>query len=96
MKHVMVRYRVKADQVEANEALVRDVYEELAAVRPDGLRYATFKLDDGVTFVHIAEHAVPNPLAAVEAFQRFQAGIAERCDEPPAVMEVEQIGSYGG
>jgi hypothetical protein len=95
MKRVMVRYRVKPDQVETNEALVRDVYEELARIRPDGLRYATFKLDDGVTFVHVAEHADPNPLPTVEAFKRFQADIGARCDEPPSAMEVEQIGSYG-
>jgi hypothetical protein len=95
MKRVMVRYKVKPDQVETNEALVRDVYEELSRVRPDGLRYATFKLDDGVTFVHVAEHGEPNPLATVEAFKRFQADIRDRCDEPPAAMEVEQIGSYG-
>ena len=95
MKRVMVRYRAKPDQVEANEALVRDVYEELALVRPEGLCYATFKLADGVTFVHVAEHAEPNPLRAVEAFQRFQAGIGDRCDESPATVEFEQIGSYG-
>ena len=33
MKRVMVRYRVKPDQVEANEALVRAVFEELARER---------------------------------------------------------------
>ena len=91
----MVRYRVKPDQVETNEALVRDVYAKLARTRPDGLRYLTFKLDDGVTFVHVAEHAEPNPLPAVEAFQRFVAGIGDRCDEPPATVEIEEIGSYG-
>ena len=95
MKRVMVRYRAKPDQVEANEALVRGVYDELALVRPEGLRYATFKLEDGVTFVHVAEHAEPNPLRDIEAFQRFQAGIGDRCDEPPSAVEVEQIGSYG-
>jgi hypothetical protein len=50
----MVRYTVKPDQAEANEALVREVYDELDRTRPDGLRYATFRLDDGVSFVHVA------------------------------------------
>ena len=49
MRRVMVRYRVKPDQAAANEQLVRDVYEELAQLRPDGFHYGTFKLDDGVT-----------------------------------------------
>jgi hypothetical protein len=90
----MVRYRVRPDQVATNERLVRDVYDELAATRPDGLRYATFRLDDGVTFVHVAVHDEDNPLGRVSAFRRFQEGIRDRCDEPPVVTELEAIGAY--
>src|SRR5512145_601593 len=61
VKRVMIRYRVKPDPVAENEHLVRDVYEELARTRPEGLRYGTFKLDDGVSFVHLAVHAEDNP-----------------------------------
>ena len=69
MRRVMVRYRVKPGQAEANEQLVRDVYEELAQLQPDGFHYGTFKLDDGVTFVHLATHeADANPLGQVAAF----------------------------
>jgi hypothetical protein len=94
MPHVMVRYRVHPDRVAENEVLVRAVYNELAAARPDGLHYATFKLPDGVTFVHFAQHDEPNPLSQVAAFQRFQEGIRERCEEPPAVTELQEVGSY--
>ena len=94
MPQVMVRYRVKADQVAENEELVRAVYEELAVSRPEGLSYATFKLPDGVTFVHVARHDDDNPLPKTAAFQRFQAGIRDRCEEPPVAIELEEIGSY--
>jgi hypothetical protein len=94
MKRVMVEYRVKPDQVAANEQLVRDVYEELERTQPDGLRYGTFKLADGVSFVHLAEHRDENPLQQVAAFQRFQQGIVDRCDVPPVVSQLEEIGSY--
>jgi hypothetical protein len=94
MPQVMVRYKVQPNRVEENEELVRTVYEELAATTPDGLAYATFKLPDGVTFVHIAQHADDNALRVVEAFQRFQEGIRDRCDEPPVVTELQEIGSY--
>ena len=57
VKRVMVRYRVKPDQVEANEALVRAVFDELHRERPGGFGYATFKLDDGVSFVHIVDES---------------------------------------
>ena len=95
MRQVMVRYKVKPNRVEENEQLVRAVYEELAATEPAGLRYATFRLDDGVSFVHIAsvegEH---NPLAEVEAFARFQAEVRDRCEEQPVVTELHEVGSY--
>jgi hypothetical protein len=94
MPQVMVRYRVHPDRVTENEQLIRTVYEELATSQPSGLHYATFKLPDGVTFVHVARHGEPNPLASTGAFQRFQEGIRDRCDEPPSVVELDQVGSY--
>ena len=95
MRRVMVRYRVKPDQVEANEALVRDVYEELARLQPDGFHYGTFKLEDGVSFVHLAtQEGEQSPLGGVAAFQRFQESIRERCDEPPVVTELAEVGSF--
>ena len=94
MKRVIVRYRVKPERVAENEELVRGVYAELHEAAPEGLRYATFRLDDGVSFVHIAEHADDNPLPQIAAFQRFQEGLGDRCDEPPAAVEMHEIGSY--
>ena len=95
MRQVMVRYKVKPDRVEENEQLVRAVYDELAASAPEGLRYATFRLDDGVSFVHVAAaEGERNALAESEAFARFQAGVRDRCDEPPVVTELHEVGSY--
>jgi hypothetical protein len=95
MRQVMVRYRVTAERAAENEALVRAVYDELAATEPGGLRYATFKLDDGVSFLHIAEtEDGQNPLSEVTAFREFQAGIADRCDEPPLVSDLTEVGSF--
>jgi hypothetical protein len=95
MRQVMVRYKVKPDRVEENERLVRAVYEELDGSDPGGLRYGTFKLDDGVSFVHLAaSEEGRNPLADVEAFQEFQRNIEERCDEPPVLTVLDQVGSY--
>jgi hypothetical protein len=95
MRHVIVRYTVKAGRADENEQLVRAVYDELHSTEPAGLSYATLKLDDGVSFVPIAAtEDGRNPLADVAAFKQFQIGIAERCDEPPVVSEVEEIGSY--
>ena len=97
MRLVMVRYKVKPDRVAENEELVRAVYDELGRAAPAGLRYATFRLDDGVSFMHFASIETEDgqsPLASVGAFQRFQENIRDRCDEPPAVTDVHRIGSY--
>jgi hypothetical protein len=95
MKRVMVRYRVRPDAVERNEELVRAVYASLAELAPPGLQYATYKLDDGVSFVHLAAYEGDSPLPRVEAFREFSSSIRDRCDEAPVVTELEEVGAYG-
>jgi hypothetical protein len=96
MKRVMVRYKLKPDQVETNEALVRAVFDELHAESPAGFGYATFKLDDGVSFVHIVaeEDDEGKSLSDVKAFAKFREAIRDRCDEPPVASELHEIGSF--
>ena len=97
MKH-MVRYKLKADHVAENERLVARVYEELHRLKPQGLRYATFRLDDGVSFVHISSHEEAdgtNALTSLPVFKEFTAGIRDRCEELPVTTELKEIGSYG-
>jgi hypothetical protein len=91
----IIRYTTRPDAASANEKLVRAVYEELHDTEPDGLRYATFKLADQVTFVHlvVAERS-PSPLLAVKAFGEFQAGIAERCAIAPVREQLTEVGAY--
>ena len=93
----MVRYKVRPDRADENETLVKAVYEELGQSRPEGLHYATFRLPDGVTFVHIVfETDKPGSiLGEVTAFKAFSAEIESRCDEPPVATELTLIGSYG-
>jgi hypothetical protein len=93
---VMVRYQTTAEAAEANRELVEQVYAELHAGKPDGLRYVTIQLADAVSFVHLAiVDADENPLPEVSAFQKFQHGLAERLVEPPTVHEVSVVGLYG-
>lgn len=97
MKRVMVRYKVKADRAEENEQFVREVFAELEASTPAGLRYATFKLDDGVSFVHIASIETDdgsNPLSQTLAFKAFQENIRDRCEEPPVAVELKEVGAF--
>jgi hypothetical protein len=97
MSKVIVRYEVKPERAQENEQLIRAVYEELARTAPAGLRYATFVLQDGVSFVHIADNEIdgaPTPLRQVKAFQEFQKDVSERCVERPHNSEMREIGSF--
>lgn len=96
MTQHLVRYTVKADQVAHNEELLRAVFDELHRVQPPGLRYATFKLDDGVSFIHLVCHdkAEHGPLPHLPSLRAFHDGLRERCDTPPVRTELVELGSF--
>jgi hypothetical protein len=91
----VIRYRTKPESADENERLVREVFAELAEQAPGGLRYATFRLDDGVSFVHVAVlERDENPLSSSAAFAEFQSGIKDRCAEGPIPADATVIGNY--
>ncbi len=64
-------------------------------VQPDGLQYASFRLDDGVSFVHVAMiEGDVNPLQSSDAFARFQSDIQHRVEEGPVTADAAVVGSY--
>jgi len=97
MRRVIVRYKVKPERAEENVALVQRVFAQLTAEQPAGIHYATFKLEDGVSFIHVAaidSADGKNPLLAIAAFQQFSEAIKDRCIEPPISMQAEVVGEY--
>ncbi|HEV8365931.1 MAG TPA: hypothetical protein VGQ52_20615 [Gemmatimonadaceae bacterium] len=97
MKLMMVQYRVKADRAEENARYIRDVFSQLQKETPPGLRYCAFRLEDGVTFVHIVSNEAPNgsdPLRELPAFRAFSAGIKDRCEQPPTFTNLSEVGAY--
>jgi hypothetical protein len=96
MKRTTVRYTVKPGQEDRNADLVRAVYRELADLQPEGFKYATYRLDDGRTFIHIAEQEGDgdSPLPTVPAFREFLAGVRERCEWGPVAEGAEVVGRY--
>lgn len=94
----MVRYRVKAGRSAVNEQYLAALFAELEAASPAGLRYASFRLDDGLTYVHLAlidTASGENPLDHSLAFKAFSDGVAERCAQPPVVTELSVVGAFG-
>ena len=97
MKATVVRYQAKPDRADDNQQLIEAVFAELEAHQPEGFSYNVFRLEDGVSFLHIViEHDVndPDSLQAVPAFQAFVADIADRCDIPPLAMGATIVGGY--
>lgn len=92
---VLIRYTVKRDEVPAHLELVGEVYADLHRLAPAGLGYATYQLEDGSSFVEVLTGpAGPGPLAASAAFQRFRSTLDARCERPPVLSELCEVGSY--
>ena len=97
MERVLVTYKVKPDRVKENEELVRAVYNELRKINDSDIHYATFKLDDGQTFVHIASFASEEKKPILNEsvpFKAFQEGLKERCEIPPNPQRLNEVSTY--
>lgn len=63
MDVLMVRSKVKAESVAEVEAAITKVFSAIERAQPAGVRYASSRLEDGVTFVALLEleGGVDNP-----------------------------------
>lgn len=94
MKRTLIRYKTRPEMAEQNQRLIEDVFAELQANAPEGIRYMALRLGDG-SFVHFVESGEgDNTLPAMDAFRRFQSGIRERCVEPPQPNQAVIVGNY--
>ncbi len=95
-KATVVRYTTRPETAEENERLIKAVFAQLAAERPDGMRYVAIRLDDGVGFVHVAVYdGDDNPLTKLGAFGEFVSAIDTRCAVGPSPANGTVIGDYG-
>jgi hypothetical protein len=91
----VIQYRTTPEAADENERLIRAVFAELALKNHAGLRYSSFRLADGVSFVHVAEfEGDTNPLAESAAFAEFQSGIADRCEQGPEAVSATTLGTF--
>jgi hypothetical protein len=94
MKRTLIRYKTRPEMTEENQRLIKAVFAELQEKSPAGLRYMVLKLTDG-SFLHFVETGEgDSPLPAMDAFRAFQAGVRERCLEPPQPSEATIVGNY--
>jgi hypothetical protein len=94
---MLIKYTVKPHLSAENQRYIERVFDELRANGTAGIRYVAFKSTDGLTFIHLVSIETDtgeNPLEQSPAFHAFQAGIHERCAEPPVVTVLEEVGSH--
>jgi hypothetical protein len=98
MSATVVRYQAKPERADENQKLIEAVFADLEARAPEGFTYKVFRLEDGVSFVHVViEHddvEKPDSLQDVPAFQAFVTDIADRCDVPPVATGATIVGGY--
>lgn len=97
MPNVVVRYKTKPERADENQRLIEKVFAELDEMGATGFAYASFRLEDGVSFVHVVVEEDGDSsvsLADVPAFQQFTADIADRCDEQPVALGATVVGAH--
>jgi len=96
MNLLTVRATLKKEHVAEAEAAVRRMFAAIERERLEGIRYASVKLEDGVTFLAMLEleDGVENPLPGLPEAQEFYARLPEWYAEPPEVGPGTLIGSY--
>ncbi len=92
---LVIRYQTNPDAADLNEALIRDVFAELADRRPADLEYAVYRLDDDRTFIHVFSSSVgTDALTQLPAFRRFQEGAEARRTGPAEARSAHVVGRY--
>ena len=97
MTTTVLRYQVKPERAEENQQLIMAMFAELDEGELDGFTYKVFRLEDGMSFIHVCiEHDIADPdsLQAVPAFQAFMADLAGRCAVPPLATQATVVGGY--
>jgi hypothetical protein len=95
-KATVVRYTTRPEASDENERMIKAVFAQLADERPEGMRYVAIRLDDGVSFVHVAVFdGDDNPLQALNAFGEFASTVGARCADGPSPVNGSVIGDYG-
>jgi hypothetical protein len=96
MRRTLIRYKAKPESADRNAELIAAVFAELSDAKPAGVRYLALRLEDD-SFVHFVTTDADDgssPLRELAAFQAFQNGIRDRCDDIPLVRSARIVGNY--
>jgi len=97
MKVLMVRAKIKEENVADAQAAIEKVIQALKQAQPADVQYASCLLSDGVTFVALVklEDDGGHPLRDLPAYAEMVENLKQWYAEPPAVDQMTVAGSYG-
>ena len=96
MNVMMVRAKIKEENVADAQAATDKVIQALEETRPADVRYAVSRLSDGVTLLAFLqlEPGQEHPLRTLPAYAEMLENLKEWYAEPPTVEHMTVIGSY--
>ena len=97
MNVLMVRAKIKEENVADARAAVEKVIKALEQEQPVGVQYASCLLSDGVTFIALLklEDDGGHPLRDLPAYAEMVEDLKQWYDGPPAAERMTVTGSYG-
>ncbi len=97
MNVLMVRAKIKEENVAEATAAVDQLIQALEQGRPAGVQYASGLLSDGVTFIALLKLADDgsHPLRDLAAYAQMLDRLKQWYDGPPAADQMTITGSYG-
>ena len=95
MNVVMIRAKIKEDNVAETQAATEKVIEALEQAQPD-VHYGVTRLSDGVTVLAFLgmEPGQEHPLRGLPEYAEMLESLKEWYAEPPTVEHMTVIGSY--
>lgn len=96
MNVMMFRAKIKPEHVADTEAAVKTMFAALKVHQPQGVKYASSRASDGITFIILLalENPSENPLAAIPEFRVFQESMKTWLAEPIVPEPLTVVGSY--
>jgi hypothetical protein len=97
MKAVKVQYTVKEEFAETNKKNIGQVMSDLRKLNNPGIKYSSYVLNDGKTFVHLGIYSDETAMSVatdLDSFKKFQTALKESQPEvPPKADDLNLVAS---